>query len=449
MVITNESEYINFLNENFNGKCIIHIVTNNDTCHGVVSFPLAIFIKNINLDKVYTINISHYDLDFSIPKERLINDLNNLYCTKFVLDKKKFIHILPLLNLKDLQLIDFIRNGNVDEPVYLTKNYKFYYTKFKDFYEINNAIPIVIHQEIFDNICKFYEETIEYFNEDDEYKNVNDNIIDNLQKIEANGLYVDNKIFNTFFDGKLINHNNNCVYTEYNIFTSTGRPSNRFGGINYAALPKDTGCRSSFVSRNAKDGMLLLIDYSAYHPHIVARLINYNLPKDAYKHLGQHYFGKDELTDDDIKTSKNITFRYMYGNIPNDLLQIPFFNKMNEYIAHRWKFFIDNNYVETPLFKRRITTKHITDPNPNKLFNYILQASETEFGMSVLSNLNTYLKDKLTKVILYTYDSLLFDVHSADGKQTLTDIKHIMESSEFPVKCYIGHDYNNMIYVNI
>lgn len=449
MVISSESDYINFLNENFEGNCIIYILTNNDTFHGVVSFPLAVLIKNLNLNKTYIINISHYDLDFCVSKEKLINDLNNLYCNKFVLDKKKFIHILPLVNLKDLQLIDFIKNGKIDEPLHLTKNYKFYYNKFKDFFEINNVIPLSIHSEVFENICKFYEDTIEYFDENSEYKNINENVIENLQKIESNGLFVNKEIFSKFFDAKLIDLKTNCVYTEYNIYTSTGRPSNRFGGINYSALYKDNGSRSSFVSRNGKDGMLLLMDYSAYHPHIVAKLINYNLPKDAYKHLGQFYFNKEDLTEEELKNSKTITFKYMYGNIPTEFLNIPFFNKMNDYINHRWKFFLENDYVETPLFKRKITSKHIDEPNPNKLFNYILQASETEFGMTVLSDLNIYLKNKLTKVVLYTYDSLLFDIHSNDGKDTLIEIKRIMEKSQFTVKCYIGHDYNNMISINI
>ena len=38
-----------------------------------------------------------------------------------------------------------------------------------------------------------------------------------------------------------------CRYTEYNLYTSTGRPSNKFGGVNFAALNKEDGSRNSFV----------------------------------------------------------------------------------------------------------------------------------------------------------------------------------------------------------
>jgi hypothetical protein len=449
MFIKSEQDYNKFLNENSVGRCILHVVGNNDEFHGACNHPLVLFVKNVDTDSVYIVNIGHYDEPFTIPKDKLIADLNNIYCTKFVVDKKRFLHILPIFNLKDLQLIDFIENGSIDDTEYRSSGYRFYYTKFKDYKHVNNAIPLAIHSQIFENLCKIYEDSIENFKEDDSYKSINDNIIEALQQIEHNGLYVNQDTFNQQFSDKNVTPVNDYVFTEYNIYTSTGRPSNRFGGINYAALNKDNGCRASFVSRHGEDGMLLLIDYSAYHPHIVARLINYELPKDAYAYLGKYYYGKDELTPEEIKTAKNTTFQCMYGNIPNELLEIPYFKKMSEYIKHRWEFFNENGYVETPLFKRRITNKHILDPNPNKLFNYILQASETEFGIRVLSDINTFLKDKKTKPVIYTYDSLLYDICKDDGKQTLLEIKKIMSSADFPVKCYLGHDYNRMIAINI
>jgi hypothetical protein len=192
-----------------------------------------------------------------------------------------------------------------------------------------------------------------------------------------------------------------------------------------------------------------MIDYSAYHPHIVAKLINYNLPTNAYEYLGKLYYGKETLTDEEIKASKNLTFQCMYGNIPVELLEIPYFKKMSDYIAHRWLFFSEHGYVETPIYKRRITKNHINDPSPNKLFNYILQASETEFGMQSLVRVNEYLNDKQTKAILYTYDSVLFDCHTSDKKETLVELKRLMSNNQLPVKCYIGKNYDEMIVIDI
>jgi len=140
----------------------------------------------------------------------------------------------------------------------------------------------------------------------------------------------------------------------------------------------------------------------------------------------------------------------MYCNIPNELLEIPFYGKMKQYIDHRWNFFEKYGYVETPIFKRQITKNHINNPSPNKLFNYILQASETEFGIQSLAQVNQYLKDKTTKAVLYTYDSILFDVHKQDKRDTLLHIKSLMENNkQFPVKCFIGTNYDNMTKINL
>jgi len=449
MIVDSENKYKSFLKENINANCIFHIITNSNVIHNAIGRPLLLMVKNIDNDVIYIININHYDFTYKIELDTLLSDLNNLYCNKFVIDKKKFLHALPLKNLKDLQLVSFLEDGKIEEIQYIIPSYQFFYNKIRNNDNINQFIPSSVHLQYFESLCGLYEDNVELFKDDEIYNNINTEIIENLQKIEINGLYVDNDLFHQHFNDKNVNPIDNKVYTEYNIFTSTGRPSNRFGGVNYAALKKEDGCRSSFISRYGDDGMLLLIDYSAYHPHIVAKLINYELPSDAYRYLGKHYTGKDNITDEELKASKNLTFQCMYGNIPDELMDIPYFKKMSEYINHRWKYFNEFGYVETPIYKRRITKNHIADPNPNKLFNYILQASETEFGMSVLSNINQYLNDKLTKVVLYTYDSFLFDINKNDGKQTLFDIKKIMNDRGFPVKCYIGHNYDHMITVNI
>jgi len=449
MIVNTENKYDKFLNDNSSGRCIFHIIKDSDLVHSVISRPIALIVRNVNNNQNYIININHYDEEFKVSEERLINDLNDLNCSKFVIDKKSFTHILPILNLKDLRLNDFIKEGKSDELPHSVSGYNFYYNKYRTLKNINDIIPLSVHSEVFDLICDDYEDCVIDFREDDSYVNINTHIIENLQKIESNGLYVDNDLFLSKFGDKSVEPIDNKVYTEYNIYTATGRPSNRFGGVNYAALNKEDDSRKSFISRYGDNGMLYLVDFSAYHPHIVAKLINYPLPNEAYRYLGKYYSGKDELTDDELKASKNLTFQCMYGNIPKELLDIPYFKKMSDYISHRWSYFNEFGYVETPIYKRRITNKHISDPNPNKLFNYILQASETEFGMSILSDINMYLNNKQTKVILYTYDSLLFDVHKDDGKATLNDIKKIMNSSGFPVKCYIGNNYDQMISVNI
>jgi len=118
------------------------------------------------------------------------------------------------------------------------------------------------------------------------------------------------------------------------------------------------------------------------------------------------------------------------------------------FIEKNWVFFQENEYVLTPIFGRKITNKHLKNGNPSKLFNYILQATETEIALTALNRINDYLRNKLTKPILYTYDSILFDFYKNDGFDVLKEIYSIMMlNNRFPVKIYSGDNYNNMIQI--
>ncbi len=450
MVIKSVCEYKQFINENKNHDLICDVIQIDNHFHPCVSKISLLCVYNIQRRNTSVISINHNDCLYKVNKQQLTDDLNDFTGKKWVFDKKKFSHLLPIKNLYDINIIFFISDGKVDDYSECdTVTHNFYNHKYLHYDDINNIIPLTIHLEKFEKMCVESLKRVRSIRLDQSFDELNSTITENLKVLEGNGLKIDEELFLSFFKDKKPKIVDGYVYTQYNLYTSTGRPSNRFGNINYSALNKENRCRSSFVSRHGDNGMLFMIDYSAYHPHLVAQLINYNLPSNAYEYLGQYYYGKQELTSEEIKASKNVTFQCMYGNIPEELLEISFYKKMKEYIDHRWEFFNKYGYVETPVFKRRITKNHIHDPNPNKLFNYILQASETEFGIHALSSVNEYLKDKKTKAVLYTYDSILFDVHKNDKKQTLIHIKTLMENNKFPTKCYIGQNYNDMILINI
>jgi len=449
MVIRSSDEYKLFLKENRDDDLICDIIQVDDRFHPCVSIPSLFFLYNIRKQKTNVISINHNDSSFKLDVEQLKYDLNRLGGKKWVFDKKKFSHVLPLQNLFDINIIFFISDGKVDDySEYDTASHNFYKQKFSNYSDLNKVIPITKHLEKFEQMCVESLKRVRNVRLDSSFNDLNGIITDNLQILEKNGLKVDEDIFNTHFGDKNVKVTNGFVYTQYNMYTSTGRPSNRFGNVNYSALNKENGCRSSFISRFGTDGILFMIDYSAYHPHLVAKLINYNLPSNAYEYLGRYYYGKEQLSPEEIKTSKNVTFQCMYGNIPDELLEIPYYKKMKEYIDHRWDFFNKYQYVETPIFKRQITPNHIYEPNPNKLFNYILQASETEFGIQSLASVNQYLSNKQTKAILYTYDSILFDV-CLEEKESFGQIKTLMENGKFPTKSYMGVNYNEMKLVDI
>ena len=80
---------------------------------------------------------------------------------------------------------------------------------------------------------------------------------------------------------------------------------------------------------------------------------------------------------------------------------------------------------------------------PQKLFNYYIQAFETEYNFTMLSRIFKFLEDKKSKIVLYVYDSILIDFAIEDGKDTLKWLRDTI-SSDFPVKLKKGYTYSSL-----
>ena len=237
-------------------------------------------------------------------------------------------------------------------------------------------------------------------------------------------------------------HNGNVLeYTQYNPLTTTSRPSNTFGGVNYAALPKDGDVRKRFISR-FEGGKLVQLDFDGYHIRLIGKLIGVDIPLDikAHKWLADQYGA-------DLKDAKAITFRQLYGGVQDEYKHIPFFKKTSEYIESLWSEFLMKKEVYTPILKRKIT--YNGELNKNKLFNYILQAVETERNILILEKLSQLQLSQKSLPILYTYDSILFDMHPDDGNDYVLKIKSVMESDGFPTDVEFGDNYKDMVKVNL
>jgi hypothetical protein len=273
------------------------------------------------------------------------------------------------------------------------------------------------------------------------FKFFNNIVVDTLYEVEKNGLKLDTTTFKNYFKAKT---HNGFVYTEYNIYNPTGRPSNHFDNVNYVALNKEDGCRKSFISRY--DGYLLMIDFTGFHPYIVANLIDYKVPDEEtiYEHLAKQYYNVNQVDSELMAKSKKLTMVNLYGQIKDQYLNIPFFAKTDELKNKYWEMFEKKGYVTTPIYKRKITSKQISDPNKNKLFAYIIQAAETEYGLNSLGNVLKYVTDKKIVPILYVYDSIVFDVSPDVDERTIQDVIDIIKNKKFKVKVYTGNNYNDL-----
>jgi phage pi2 protein 07 len=81
--------------------------------------------------------------------------------------------------------------------------------------------------------------------------------------------------------------------------------------------------------------------------------------------------------------------------------------------------------------------------NPQKLFNYMLQCTETASNVLMLLKIHKLLRGKNTKIVLYTYDSFLFQMGKNED-YLIKEIKQIFDYHGFSVKAKKGLNYNDM-----
>ena len=346
---------------------------------------------------------------------------------KYTYDKKKLLHFFDWKNVYDVQINHYLKTNQPLETDDISTNaHEYFNRKYYNNPNVNCVIPIMKHLEwcrkMLDKIklCAFTgtKET-EFIS-----KIYNSDVLESLQSIESNGLQT--------LDG--------MVYSEYNPYTATGRPSNRFGGMNFAALNKKDGSRKQFVSRFGKDGMLVERDYDAYHLRLIGEVVNYKFPKGSvHPHMAKLYRV-------DYKEAKGLSYKYLYGHIPDEVLKSnPFFRKVQVYIDKVWDSYKSNNFIESDIYSKRIYRENLSDMNKNKVFNYLIQLMETESNMKMLTELLPKISGYKSKLILYNYDSFLFDFHLSDGLKFLRKAKGIIEQSgKFPVKVGKGWNYHEM-----
>ena len=346
-------------------------------------------------------------------------DINNLITTKqtiYVDDLKQHRHNALVISddIRDMNWSWYQQtNQPYDMEQHLTNAHHHYNRLHYDKENINDLIPLVKHAEYFGPISK---ELYERYEQHDQ------TILENLYTIERNGLKTYEKI----------------IYSEYNPFTSTGRPSNRFGGMNFAALNKSDGSRKEFISR-FNNGVLVEMDFDAYHLRLIGEIVDYKFPKGSvHEHMAKLYGLPYE-------EAKALSFKYLYGGITDEVSDNPFFSKVNDYIKLLWKDFQTNNFVESYIYNRKIYRKNLQDMNPNKLFNYMIQLMETENNIEILSKLQPKLQEYDSKLVLYNYDAFLFDFNPEEGLEFLNIVKQTIESDgKYPVKIGKGVNYHDM-----
>ena len=416
MIVENKKQLKEFL-KLYNSEDSILVPIPQDSNKHPVSDELSLLYVKLFNGNEYILPFNHSEtLNIEIP-----NLESNT--KKYTYDRKKLNHFIKLNDVIDINLLHYLATST---PLYIddidTNAHHFFNMRYYKRNNINNIIPVLKHLEKCREIASILKDTIEKY---EAYVNLsyNNEVLDNLSYIESNGLQT--------VEG--------MVHSEYNIYTSTGRPSNRFGGTNFAALNKTDGSRKPYISR-FKNGVLVEMDYDGYHLRLIADKVGYKFPEGSvHEHMAKFY-------GVDYEEAKKLSFQYLYGHIPIDVVQMnPFFGKVHDFIKDLWSEYKSKEFIVSDIYNRRIYKKNLSDMNANKLFNYTIQLMETENNMKVLSKLIPEIKDDRSKLILYSYDSFLLDFNMEDSLTYLSKVKKILEQNDkFPVKVSWGLNYHEM-----
>ena len=300
-----------------------------------------------------------------------------------------------------------------------------------DYNELNDCIPLMKWYELLQSIPDIQ-------NRQSWYRIYSDSIKE-LGRLEGAGVKVEEEKFIDRFSFSPKNIYEGRVYTKYNPYTTTGRPSNRHLNVNYSALNKSDGSRECFVSR-FDGGTLLQFDYESYHIRLIAKIVGYEFPKGetAHQHLANLY-------GCDYETAKALTFKYLYGGLDSFAREIPFFQIVDKYIKEVYQKFVISGVLKTPLYGREIHFTKIEGGTEQKVFNYLLQALETEVNYKKMSDILNEMSGMKSKLILYTYDAFLIDAHPMERDEILKLLPTIMEKGGFPVRIDEGINYNNLV----
>ena len=414
-LIENKEQFREFCSKGFR-EAFVEIIPNNPFQHPIENSICAFYVRPIGDRKGYILPFTHSECG-SLFEDEVYVYLKGLE-TIYVRDKKEFLHYTILKQLVDITL---------GLPPYIppqTTAHTILYNRFPDLLTINQLVPITKHYEV----CEQIYDDLEHRVNTVVNPFYNDKATLVFNAIERNGIKIDKNEFETHF----YQTEDEFVYTQYNFKTLTTRPSNKFNGVNYAALNKENGCRRSFIPNNRK---FVELDISAYHPTLSAMLVDYVFDEGDIHESFAKMYGVD------YQKAKELTFKQLYGGVFEQYKDLEYFRKIQVYTDKLWANYQEHGWIEAPISGYQFCEWELENMNPQKLFNYVLQNMETSVNIEILFRIFKLLKGRKTKLVLYTYDSFLFDFDE-DEMEVMTQIKEVFSKLKLQIKEKHGSNYD-------
>lgn len=411
-------------------ECFVNLVTNNDSYHPMLSTPCVVYFNDGK--KGYVLCVKHSE-SFSIPFSK-VKKFVECHDKVYVLDKKFhsyfFDHsVLIDVNFTVLDKTNESPNFDCDD---ITK--KGFYSRFGLDDNINEIVPISKHYEsaecLYDQVSQFFglESNLDFY----------DRFSEAYRYVESQGIKF-LKDYTKFFGigAPCFFEREDVVYSSYNLYNLTARPTNAFNGFNFLSIPKTEEARSLVIP---KQDFFVEFDFDGYHPRLIAELLNSKLSKESvHLQFGKEYFNKEQLSEEEYRESKRLTFKQLYGSVEDRYKDLPYFKSMLEYSENQYKRYRNNRSFELPSGRM---IKYDNEISKSRLFNYIVQNYETVKNVNIIHKIREYLSDKKSQLVLVSYDAFLVDFSVKDGQSTLAGIKEILQEDSMIVKHKYGKSYN-------
>ena len=361
------------------------------------------YIRNLTTNEEY--------LRKSIPSE-----IESALVCDIKLFHKLFPHNIPL-RLIDINFLSSNSSKIKEDEFILYYHYQYLYPNLSNVYKVLPTIKVLEHFRNHTN--KFLELIdLESISLPSGFEFYNDRVSRVFSRLEMEYISINEEYFprlDLLEDGYL--------YSNYNIYNKWSRPTNIIDGFNLTSISSKDNVRKSIIPSN---NVLLEFDYNSYQINLLASIVGHEFEtNDIYSYLKNLY---DSKTIEDAKTS---TMYYLFSDLeknpyPND----KFFTKVFDYKKTLTNFVSQSG-------------KQVELQLNGKDLPRILQVVDTEKNVIVLEQLQEYLKDKESRLILYFYDSFVIDFSKKDGKSTILEIKEIVQQNA-PCKIKYGKNYQDM-----
>jgi hypothetical protein len=181
--------------------------------------------------------------------------------------------------------------------------------------------------------------------------------------------------------------------------------------------------------------MFMEFDFNGYHPRLLGDIVGYKFDNNTnvYEQIAKI------LNTSDIPKVKETTFQNLYGGIRHELQGKPFFKSVHIFTDDLWDTIQHQGWF-TPPSGKTFRLKDIDNPNPQKVLNYYIQNFETSQNVEQLYLLFNDFRPLKSRIVLYTYDSILVDV----SREETEKIQQIITKLQYPVRVKIGNNYNEL-----